>query len=271
MTAVARDDADLLRGASDLARADDGALWAVPERQDALARADVRGSVLTWTVVPLRGKPAHTDGEALAWIDAVRFAIGTERHVAKRSSDLVLFGALGASGASIERSVALPYALWGMVADDNKGIEGLCVAQGSLFAGVETPIKGGGAREAPIGRLDLASGAWTPLRARLSSEKGTLSALACRPAGAGVELWILERHYGTARWLRAVVAPDGPTALLPTVYADLAQPIYDATGTVPNLEGIAADADPRAAWFVADNDSGGRRTGATLLVRAVAR
>ena len=266
---VFTDDTDTVRGLSDLARDADGQLWAIPERQDFLLRATFGVGTVQWVPYTVQGKPADTDGEALTWLAPGKFAIGTERHVDQRATDLLLIGHLHDQTAIIDQQVALPYSLWGMLAADNKGIEGVCAAAGAILAGVETVIDAGGRRYAPLGRYTIASGTWSALRLQLTSTTGKISALSCaaQPDGA-VQLWAIERHYGIARWLRATIAAGATGDIVARVHADLAVPTHAALTTVPNFEGMAADgSDPTAVWLIADNDSGGLKSGPNLIVK----
>ena len=266
---VFSDTTDQVRGLSDLSRDTTGQLWAIPERQNVLLRAVLTAGEVGWEPLTLEGKPQDCDGEALTWVAPRQFAIGTERHVDARDTDLVLLGHVSERRAIIDQQVPMPYSLWGIRADDNKGIEGLCAAAGQLLAGVEMVMVRDGHRDAPLGRYDLGTKTWTGLRLRLTSTTGKLSALACaaQPDGA-IALWAVERHYGVTRWLRAVVPTAGQVDVIAVVHADLAVPMHAALGTVPNVEGIAGDPqDPMAVWLIADNDSGGRVSGPNLLLR----
>jgi hypothetical protein len=85
-------------------------------------------------------------------------------------------------------------------------------------------------------------------------------------------LWAIERHYGTARWLRAVVPPQLPAEITASVHADLAKPLAAVYGQVPNVEGIAADSeDAAAAWLITDNSQGGAVLVPAALVRVQPR
>ncbi len=259
------------QGLSDLVAAADGVLWTIAERQDHLLRVRVKDGELLSERVPLLGKPPGMDGESLALLGDGRFAIGTERHGGKRATDVVLLGHLTADAAVVDEQLVLPYSLWQIEAEDNRGLEGLCYAS-ALFAVAETTPEDQGKRWAPLARRN-ADGTWSAARLQLTSRSGKLSALACRPlAGGQVELWAIERHYGVSRWLRAVVPAQGPlpAEVTAVVQADLAKPVAAALKELPNLEGIAFDAaDPSAAWLIADNSQGGRIVGPAVLLRVV--
>jgi hypothetical protein len=266
-----------IHGLSALCRAPDGALWSITEREDLLVRLSLEGAALRTEALPLRGKPPGLDGEGLAlWQSRadgpLQFAVGTESHGGPRSRDAVLLGHLSPTEAVVDETVWVDYAAWGVQAEDNRGLEGMCWSDG-LWVLAETAMDAGRGRWSPLGRRS-GDGSWTPLRLPLTSQDGRFSALACRPAaavhGAGaVELWAIERQLGSSRWVRAIVpaAGAGGVELQTEVVADLAPPVYARLGTVPNFEGIAADrADPEAAWLIADNDRGGMLQGPNLLV-----
>lgn len=266
------DSAPDLHGLSGLARAPDGALWAIPERQDFLVQLLPQGAKLALRPIPLVGKPDDADTEDLTlWQEPggpVQVAIATEKHGSAYGTDHILLGTLEPGKATITRSIPLDYSNWGILAQSNHGLEGLCWA-GALWTVSETVVDNQGPRWAPLARRD--GDKWTAGRLQLTSKDGKLSGLVCRRTADGqVELWAIERHYGVSRWLRAVAPANGPLPqpLVPTVVADLAVPTFAVYQTVPNLEGIALDPqDPQAAWLVADNDSGGGLTGPNILLR----
>lgn len=256
-----------LEGLSALGRDAEGRLWAVPERQDHLVQLQVRDGRLEGRRLPLRGKPAGLDAEGLAlWGDG-QFALGTEGHGGERDADLVLLGHCTENEAVVDSAVELPYRLWAMRGASNRGIEGVCWA-GQLWVAAETAGGDARGRWAPLARRGT-DGGWSAARLRLTSQSGKISALACqkRPDGAS-ELWAIERHYNTSRWLRAVVPAELPADVTAEVYADLARPFAAAGSEVPNLEGIATDPhDPAAAWLISDNSQGGARVGPALLLQ----
>lgn len=260
-----------LTGLSALSRASDGALWAVPERQDLLVQVALADGALVAKSLPLQGKPEDLDAEGLAlWGDG-HFAIATEGQGSARASDSVLLGHLTATAAVIDARVELPYAPWGLRAEPNRGLEGLCWA-GRLWLAAETAGQDARGRWAPLARRGD-DGGWQTTRLRLTTQRAKISALACRSlAGGATELWAVERHYGTARWLRAVVPAELPAEVTVSVHADLARPLAAVYGQVPNVEGIALDpADEAAAWLVTDNNQGGLTVAPALLVRVQPR
>lgn len=264
------DDAAVV-GLSALSRAADGSLWAVPERQDHLLRLGIEDGKIAAKILPLRGKPAGLDAEGLAMWGAGQFAIATEGHGGDRESDAVLLGHLTAEAAQIDERLEIPYSRWGIRGESNRGLEGLCWA-GRLWVAAETVISDERGRWAPLARRED-DGRWSVARLRLTSQRAKISALACRKLEGGeTELWAIERHYGTARWLRAVVPPQLPAEITASVHADLAKPLAAVYGQVPNVEGIAADPeDPAAAWLITDNSQGGAVVVPAALVRVQPR
>lgn len=268
--AVFADKTGTLRGISDLARDGDGALWVIPERQALLAKAvTATDGTLSWQTFELKGKPEGFDGESLTWTGPGTFAIGTEKHEKKRASDRVFLGHLDGGKAVIDSHIDLPYSLWSLAADDNRGIEGICFAHGQIWVAVEHVIENNGQRFAPIGRYDVQTKTWTALRMLLTSTQGRLSALSCQPQADGkVELWAIERYYGIVRWLRVPLDNATTGDVAPFVRADLAVAVTPVVANIPNFEGLSADpATPGGLWLCNDNDSGGTVDGPNLLVR----
>lgn len=243
----------------------------MPERQDHLLHLGLEGGKIAAKPLPLRGKPAGLDAEGLAMWGDGQFAIATEGHGGDRESDSVLLGHLTADAAQIDERLELPYQRWGIRGESNRGLEGLCWA-GRLWVAAETVISDERGRWAPLARRED-DGRWSVARLRLTSLRAKISALACRKLEGGyTELWAIERHYGTARWLRAVVPPQLPAEITASVHADLAKPLANVYGQVPNVEGIAPDpADVAAAWLITDNSQGGAVVVPTALVRVQPR
>ncbi len=255
----------VLRGLSGLARDRAGRLWAVAERERLLVGL---GSAGAWAAEPeprlgVRGVPEGWDLEALAWLAPGWLAAGTETHEEGRAEDAVLLLDLDDAEARVTGSLALPYALWGARGGTNRGIEGLCHCDGVLLAGVEATLETAQGRWAPLGRLDLRTRRWEPLRLALTSDTGGLSSLACYPTVKTEEIEVLavERHYAVSRLLRFVVPRSGPDGLVRPVAAfDLARALVPT----PNVEGVVRLGDGGVALLV-DNDTGGV-TGPTELI-----
>ena len=264
------DNSGQLRGISDLARDNEGRLWMIPERQMLLARVDkvLADGKLTYKTFDLKGKPEDCDGESLTWIAKDRFAIGSEKHVKNRESDAIFLGKIDEGNAKIDDQIDMPYSLWAIKADDNRGLEGLCFAHGQLYAVSETVIEKNGQRWAPVGRYDLQTKAWTPLRILLTSTVGRISALSCRELpNKATELWAIERYYGIVRWLRLPLEATSSGDVVPMVHADLAVSVTPALANVPNFEGLTDDPSAATAvWLLNDNSSGDVVDGPNYLI-----
>jgi hypothetical protein len=245
------------KGISGLTGDADG-LWAVPERDRALLPVALDGPHpgLRAAAVPLAGVPAEMDTESIAALGGGRFALGTETPRPGRASDDILFVTVDGGAARVVDRVALSYAPWGLAAEPNRGIEGLCFAAGRLLAASESRgTLAGGGRFAPLARWDETSRAFTAFRLRLTSSTGKVSALACRPTadGRSLEVLAVERHFGVARLLGFSVPRDGPGGeLAPAVLLDLVA----AVPRIPNFEGVAFAGGDRVA-LISDNDYGG--------------
>jgi hypothetical protein len=250
------------RGLSDLVREPTSGKWyAVPERQRSLLQL-TQNPLQVASIVPISGVPDDLDLESLDFVDPTTLLLGTESHVADRATDALfvvrLAGAVGQETAKVERRIDLPYALWQIKANENHGIEGLCVLPGGkiVLVGTELAVPQAGQRLAPLGRLDLQSGTWTGHWLRLTSADGKISALACSRAASGTKLWAIERHYGTSRIL-TVDLPADPTGLAsmatlqPTVWLDLAPNL----SYLPNWEGLVPLSDNNVV-LLSDNASG---------------
>lgn len=248
-----------LPGLSDLAERPGGGRVAIAERNRALVLLD--GSPVAVTAaVPLVGVPDDVDIEALSFLDRQRAVLGTERHTDGRDDDALLLAtevtAAGVVQWQAQQVHKIPYRLWNLKASSNHGIEGLCVLPGAatVLAAVEHVEQRGAARLAPLGALDWQTGQWTPYWLQLTSGDGKPSALWCeiQPDGA-VQLWLIERHYGTSRIVRALLPPGlaaGSTLQL-TVWLDLATSL----SFLPNWEGLIRT-DNQTVELLSDNASG---------------
>ena len=223
-------------GLSGLARDEHGRFWSVAERAHVIVC--IEGDRIAARVeVPI----AETiDFEALAVLPDGRFAIGTETTETGRPNDDVF---VIDNGEIIDR-IALPYALWpGFEASANRGIEGLCYADG-LIAAVESYHERDGLRWSPLAvRKDER---WIPYRLKLTSDVGKISSLACRMTADGVELLAIERHYEVMRVLRFLLPPK-PGLIEPELLVDL-DPLFAKN---PNFEGVEWDKD--GLLVLADN------------------
>ncbi|HJL15319.1 MAG TPA: esterase-like activity of phytase family protein [Sandaracinaceae bacterium LLY-WYZ-13_1] len=257
---VERTAVDTPDGLSGLARDGDGRLWAVAESERWLVRLD--GAVPRR--VPLEGVPEGLDTESIAWIEGDRFALGTESMDESRDADLILVVRVDGERARVLERLALPYAAVGVEAEENHGIEALCVAGGRYYAVLENVITRGGARHAPLAVYDPPTETWRAHRIRLRTETGKIAALACRTDGDGetVAAHAVERHFDVMRIHALALPTDAPSGrtLVPREVRVLDERLEDD----PNLEGLEYDGDD--VVLVTDNHHG-RRTGPTELVR----
>lgn len=263
LRARVRLDVGRVTGLSGMATDDSGRLWAVPERRRvllALRQVDSR----TFERVaqqPIAGIADGVDTEALAWLGENRFALGTETQRPRRSQDDILIAETGPSSVTITGRITFSYRPWGLRAEVNRGIEGLCHSGGKLLVAVETVARVGNERWGPVGLFELANERWSHYRLRLRTPTGKLSSLACRERGSALEVLAVERHYGVSRLLRFVVGRDGEAQdIVPTEVADLGALIEG----VPNMEGVGWMPDGGVAILV-DNDTGGV-TGPTEII-----
>lgn len=233
---------DARLGLSGMDRDDAGDVVAVAERDSHLVRIRIQGKraqVISSILLP--GFAEGQDAEALAWLGSNRFAVGTERHLPSRASDEILIYQIKDSDAVLMDKLQLSYSAWGMLAEDNRGIEGACYAADRLLIGVESTGVIEGKRFAPLAMYDFQRRQWRSSRLILTSSMGVLSSLACRSdaAGQALEVLAIERYYETSRLLAFYVPLAGSSAAIePVLIRDLAAMTPQA---VPNWEGVAWD------------------------------
>lgn len=240
-----------VRGVSGLARGADGVVWAVEERGHRLLRLD-QGDL--WGVaLPVQGVPRGLDLESLAVLPDGRLLFGTESQESGRKEDRLLVGERRGALVAIVQQWPLSYAPFGLKADKNRGIEGLCAAGEAVVALGEMVVEVEGGRAALAWWAPGLGATPRPLKLGLVSGTGKLSAADCRVEGAGIRLWAVERHYEVMRlsswWLREGAAEG---VLKPEWSVDLAGRVE---GT-PNLEGLVV-AEDGELLLVNDNDHGG--------------
>lgn len=239
------------RGLSGLARDAEGLVWAVEERGHRLVRLG-EGEDGT-EALPIQGVPEGLDLESLAVLPDGRLLFGTESQRAERAEDLLLVGERRGAAVVIVERRALAYAPFGVKAEKNRGIEGLCVAGEAVLALGEMVVEADGGRAAVAWWLPSLGATPRPLRLGLVSGTGKLSAADCRVEGEGIRLWAVERHYEVMRlssWWLSPAAAQG--VLKPERSVDLAGRV----GGQPNLEGLVVTADGELL-LVNDNDHGG--------------
>lgn len=213
-------------------------VWAVAERDRFIFEFKVEGDALQLVKkTPVAGIEDNTDTEALARLHDGKFILGTERHVDQRDSDALLVVKLIEGRYGVSDVIQLPYQQWGIQAEDNRGIEGVCAVGHLVLTAVESTPLHEGKRYAPLARYDLDTKAWTPFRVWLSTEKGMISSLACRDFGDSAEVIAIERHYGIGKVLRFVVPKQGSAQdISPEVLLNYAA--FAGKSAVPNFEGI---------------------------------
>lgn len=253
---------DDVNGLSSLVVDDRGALWAVAERQRMLLEIPPGGA--SPRRVPIEGVAEGLELESMAWLGGNRFAVGTESSCDDKA-ETILIVAINGDRATVERSLSLPVSTWPVQCDDRHGIEGLCHAGGRLVVGLEQSVEEGGKRFAPVARVDPSTGAATPYRIELSSDKGKVSSLDCRARGDSIEVLAIERHFEVSRILGFSIPLDGPAgkAISPSrIVADL---VPHTNGNKRNFEGIAW-LDEKHVALIIDNHYG-RVTGPNELLR----
>lgn len=238
---------DTDHGLSDLARADDGALWTLSERGRSLYRIVLDGDQLgSVDRFELTGLPDGLDTEALAIVGDGRLVIGTETHGEGRAAVWLANqrdGAIEVTGG-IEIMLAV---------EDNRGVEGVCADDAIVVAAIETVHEeDDGARFAPVvvKRADP-----DELMAedhhfvRLTSASGKLSAIHCAITETEIEVLAIERHYDTSRLIAFTLARGQPGQVDATLVRDLT-----ALSGGRNFEGVAPLDDGWIA-LVVDNQS----------------
>ena len=238
------------RGASGLTGR--GPYWTIGERDHKLVELTLQDGQLTpGRVIRVGALPQGQDAESIVHLGDEHFAIGTEAHSSGRPSDPIHIGKLVGDEFVATMRIEFPYGLWGLSAQDNRGVEGLCFAGHHLLAGVEQVIQEGGDRFAPLGVFDRTSQKWSAHRVRLTTGTGKLSGMDCRPTERGIELFAIERHYGVARILRFELTSESATTLEAEVVVDIAAQLEDP----PNFEALALTDD--GFVLITDNDHGG--------------
>jgi hypothetical protein len=231
-------------GLSGVARDAGGVFWAVSEERRELHALDARWDGTSRRRLPISGVAAELELESAAFLGDGRFAIGTETE-AERDSDAILVVGVEADRAVVTATWTLPWrALHGAPVPPNRGVEGLCAGNGWVVAALEATDDSGSARIARMARArhrGVEIGEWEPLRLRLTSTTGKISALECGDGGNGrLVAHAVERHYGVTRILRFEVPAEGTPggeAIVPEVVFDVSA----AAPGLPNVEGIALD------------------------------
>lgn len=222
-------------------------LLAVAERDPVMVELRWDGSALTSVgdLIPIEADGVSIEGVDLEALAAFQrdghewLAIGTETHRGPTREGVIFFATREAERVHVTESLILPYAMWSIEAETNKGIEGLCAVDGFLLAAVETVKSDARGRLAPFAVRDLKNARWSPFWLALSSEDGKISSLDCWLDEAGaIQVIAIERHYGVSRLLGFNApthhAESSPPLLQPRVVTDLGANM----AKLPNLEGI---------------------------------
>ena len=252
-------------GLSGLTRDDAGVFWAVGESGRSFLRIDPTDfSVTTYAV---EGGPPGADLEAVAWLGNGRFVVGTETQEAGRDRDDLIYGDIQAHSLVVRSKEAFGYWPWQMHAPNNRGIEGLCYANGLLVLATELVKEDRGRRWAPVSVFDEETNTWTAHWFALTSKTGKLAAIGCRSVDEGVVALAMERHYGVARLLQFPVPKGTQSTLIePKIAADLS----DLIRPLPNFEGLVWNEDGSVV-LLTDNHYRGRTTGPSRLYFVPAR
>ncbi len=257
-------------GLSGVARDGRGGYWAVSEERRELHALDARWDGTSRRRLAIAGAPAELELESVAFLGDGRFAIGTETE-AERETDAILVVTVDGERAGVTTTWAVPWlSLHGARVPANRGVEGLCAANGWVLAALEASDETGSARVAPMARArhrGVEIGPWEPLRLRLTSATGKISALECADGGDGrVVAHAVERHYGVTRILRFDVPPGAGAGevLVPEVAFDVAA----AAPGLPNVEGIVLDG--ARVLLLSDHDPDDAE-GSTQLLHLVLR
>jgi hypothetical protein len=243
-----------LSGLSGLAREADGTLYVVPERARELVSIAPDGAIRRRPIV---GIPDGVDLESVAIVGPGQLAFGGERPRRTETELTIYLASLEDDSVVAGDTIPIDRAMFGIEARPNQGLEGLCSVDGELIAAIETAIEDDLERRAAIA-VRGPDGGWRGYQMRLSSATGKVSALACRRAGDGVELFVVERHFSILRILRGRL-DGGEVALSTSIRLD-----QFADQTELNLEGVEIDGDDLV--FVNDNHYG-RVQGENELLR----
>jgi hypothetical protein len=252
----------VVRGVSGLTASSDGTRFlAAAERQRVILPFSVTAQGVSGGAgLALEGVPDELDVESIAGLPNDRLALGTEAR-SDHSTDAILIAKLEKDRVTVVEKLSFSYEPFGLRAEGNRGVEGLCFTDGRLLAAAEQVIAKQ-ARFAPIGSYDFSEKRWAAYRLRLTSAEGKISALACRTTSSHREVFAIERHYGTMRVVRFTLPLlDTGGELSAEVVVDLAKLF---PGNPPNFEGLEILPDHRLL-LISDNDHGGT-DGPTHLV-----
>jgi hypothetical protein len=253
---------DTKPGLSGLAVDEAGALWAVAERgglpnpmTHTLAQGpeteayritlDANLAPTVWPF-PVRGVPADSDLEAMAWLGPNQFAFGTEGSIEGIAT--VLTAEKKADEIDITGTIVLDEATLGTSLEANEGAEGLCGSGDTIIVAIEGAGTTDGKRWAPVARIEAGKVARVH-KLWLLTTTGKISSLDCTIARDGtVNGWAIERHFEVTRIVRFTLPPvgHGSDDVHPVEMLDLGPVLHSKL----NLEGIAELPDGRVIAVV---------------------
>lgn len=243
-----------LEGISGIVRSSTGTYWLAPERDRRLWKLTLPSGALT--AYPLEGVPEHLDLEDIALLPDGRFALATENTAQNSAQDVILLARQEGSKILVEGpGLFFDYPRFELVAELNRGLEGLCVAKDSVVAASETVFEKGGRRWAPM--VAWTNEKTTYFSVPLTTQAGKISALACQYQGEKLTIWAIERHYEVVRLLKFQLTNPEPTLVV-----DIGK---SYPGLAPNFEGLTFS-DSGGFILISDNHHG-RRQGQTRLLQ----
>jgi hypothetical protein len=256
---------DTVRGISGLTHRTGSMYLAAPERERYLTPFEVHSrGISPKPNLPLRGVPEGLDIESIAALDNGDVALGTEAKLDGRKVDKILLASIGTTEVQIKGELLFDYTGYGITAEKNRGVEGLCFTDGRLIAAAEQTFERKNRRYAAIQSYDFREKRWARYELPLTTSTGKISALSCRKLPNAREVFAIERHYEVSRILRFTLPLlDGGGELKSELIMDLKELFPE---NPPNFEGIERLDDGRFL-LISDNDHGGVQ-GPTHLILA---
>ena len=228
-------------------------LWTIQERRQHLLQIQGGAPFTAKASFPIQGIPKDVDLEAITALGNNQFALGSELDTDERILDSIYLIEVDENVAHVKSTISIPYSHWQIQPKANHGIEALCYAQNKLLVGIESVLEEKGQRYAPLLLYALAEKKAAPLKLKLTTSQGKLSALACRheETSKSILVFALERHFGIGRLLKFRI--DSSLQLSePELVYDFAPEMSE----LPNLEGISFGQDGQI-HLISDNNFGG--------------
>jgi uncharacterized protein YjiK len=237
-------------------------LWTIQERRQHLLRMQSTPEGFKTQSLPIIGIPQEIDLEAITYLGEQTFALGSESEATERNDDKVYIVEINNDEAQVTKIISIPYHHWNTQPESNHGIEALCYAEQQLIVGIEKVFEENGQRYAPLLLYSLQTAQAHPLRLKLTTTKGKISAMACRhlPQEERIEIFAIERHFGIGRILKFSIDKNLKISSVEIVY-DFAPEIKD----LPNIEGISFGRNGEL-YMISDNNFG-RITGPTKVIK----